>query len=108
MDRAVRQGFREFEDLRPATSPLSQPDPELPYYVQTQTSDVGMGAVLYQLDTEDQRKVVSYASAKFDDVQLRYCVHERECLAIVWALKRYKRYLDGQRFTLRTKPQTLA
>ena len=87
---------------------LYRPAADLPYVLQTDTSDVGMSAVLYQPGPDGERRVVSYASAKFNDVHTRYELYEKECFAIVWAIRRYKAYLEGQLFTLRTDVKALA
>lgn len=86
---------------------LSRPDNSLQFFLQTDVSDVGMGAVLFQVDPEENRKILSYASAKFDQTQTRYSQHEKECLAIIWAIKRYKPYLEEKSFILRTDHRSL-
>jgi hypothetical protein len=42
------------------------------FYLQTDAAKTGMGAVLYQLDDEGTRKVISYASAKFSLAEAKY------------------------------------
>ena len=32
--------------------------------------------------------------------EVRYLIIEKECLAVVWGIKRFKLYLAGRRFTL--------
>ena len=86
---------------------LSRPDPALPYILQTDTSDIGVGAVLYQIDANGDKKIISYASAKFNEVQNRYDPNEKQCFAIMWAIKRYRPYLDQQPFTLKTDKHAL-
>ena len=39
--------------------------------------------------------------------QRRYHVNEQECLAIVWAVRRYRAYLEDKEFTLRTDNKAL-
>lgn len=81
---------------------LHRPDPNEPFILQTDASKLGMGAVLFQYGPEKQRRIVSFASAKFKPVEQRYHCNEQECLAVVWAVKKYRRYLEDQRFTLLT------
>jgi hypothetical protein len=61
-----------------------------------------MGAVLYQLDDESARRVVSYASAKFSPAEAKYHSNKQEGLAVVSALRKYRPLLEDGRFTLRT------
>ncbi|ROT64664.1 putative uncharacterized protein K02A2.6-like [Penaeus vannamei] len=72
-----------------------------PNRVKTDASDVGLGAVLLQEDA-DVKMPVAYASRKLSDAEKKYSVVERECLAVVWATKKFYRYLYGQQFYLET------
>lgn len=75
--------------------------------VQTDASSVGIAAVLYQDNSNGKRSVIFYASAKLTKTQQRYHVNKQECLAIVWAVKRYRPYLEDREFTLRTDNKAL-
>lgn len=86
---------------------LSRPDPQLPFVLQTDASQLGMAAVLYQTKQNDERAIISYASQKFTPTETRYHVNEQECLAVIWAVRRYRPYLEGRRFLLRTDSQAL-
>ena len=48
-----------------------------------------------------------YASEKLIPRQQNYSVREREALAIIWAVKKFHRYLYGQRFTLESDHRPL-
>ncbi|CAB0043274.1 unnamed protein product [Trichogramma brassicae] len=85
---------------------LDRPTPGLPFVLQTDASARGMGAVLYQ-QVGDRRRIIAYASAKFTPAESRYHCNEQECLAIVWAIKRFRPYLEDQPFTLRTDSRTI-
>ena len=67
---------------------------------QTDASDVGIGAVLSQLDENSEEHRIAYASRKLQPRETKYSAVEKECLAIVWALKYFKYYLYGQAFTI--------
>ncbi|XP_063238310.1 uncharacterized protein LOC134539891 [Bacillus rossius redtenbacheri] len=71
---AVKQRFRECYTL-------SRLDPDEPIFVQTDASQEGMGAVLYQEGGDGERRVAEYASAKFGPAERRYHANEQECLA---------------------------
>uniref|UniRef100_A0ABD2VYJ7 RNA-directed DNA polymerase n=1 Tax=Trichogramma kaykai TaxID=54128 RepID=A0ABD2VYJ7_9HYME len=85
---------------------LDRPTPGLPFVLQTDASAKGMGAVLYQ-QVGDGRRIIAYASAKFTPAESRYHCNEQECLAVVWAIKRFRPYLEDQPFTLRTDSRTI-
>ena len=79
---------------------LAMYDPTLPTRVTTDASDVGLGAVLSQAHPEGER-VVSFASCSLTSAQRRYNVTEREALACVWAVEKWRKYLWGRPFCLR-------
>ena len=65
--------------------------------LQTDASNEGLGAVLEQ----DQR-VIGYASRTLTKAEANYSVIQRECFAIVWAMKQFRHYLLGRTFQLMT------
>ncbi|CAJ0629008.1 14807_t:CDS:2 [Entrophospora sp. SA101] len=67
----------------------------------TNASDFAIGAVLSQ-DQGKGEQPVAYESRKLSPAELNYPVHEKELLAIVHAIKLWRPYLEGQRFTVIT------
>ena len=92
-----------------STAPvLSFPDFELPFIVDTDASDFGLGAVLSQVDPESGlEKVVYFASRTLNKPEKRYSTTRKEMLAVVWALKTFRVYLLGRQFRLRTDHSSL-
>ena len=86
---------------------LSRPIPGLPYTLQTNGSNVGMGTVFFQTNTDCTRSIISYASANFSRNQTRYKKNDRECLTIIGALNNFTAHLQGHPFTLRTDDETV-
>ena len=66
-----------------------------------------MGAVLFQQEPGKERRIISNASAKFSPTGAKYHCKEQECLAIIWAIKRFRQYLEDQPFTLCTDSKVL-
>lgn len=64
-------------------------------------SPVGLGAVLLQFDSRGPR-VISFASRALTDVEKRYAQTEKEALALIWAVERFKNFLYGKEFELVT------
>lgn len=91
-----------FEQLKIAltTAPvLICPNFELPFQLRCHASAVGLGAVLSQV-SGTQEKVVAYASRTLNDPEKRYAQSEKECLAAVWSILKFRPYLEGTKFTL--------
>ncbi|KAK2912645.1 hypothetical protein Q8A73_006758 [Channa argus] len=80
---------------------LAYPDPQQPFIVDTDASGVGIGAVLSQ-GGETGERVVAYYSCSLSRPECNYCVTRRELLAVVLAVRHFRPYLLGTRFTLRT------
>ena len=67
------------------------------FSLQTDASAVGLGAVL-----EQNGHVIAYASRSLTAPERQYSVIQRECLAVVYALKQFRHYLLGRQFQLVT------
>ncbi|GJP56686.1 hypothetical protein CLOM_g15741 [Closterium sp. NIES-68] len=98
-----------FDQLKIAlTSPpvLRISDPNRPYEVVTDASDIAIGAVLLQ-DFGDGLQPVAYESRKLQGAEKNYTVHDKEMLAIVHAFKTWRCYLTGADVTVRTDHKSL-
>jgi hypothetical protein len=96
-----------FENLKSkvASSPkcLVLPKPNEAFCVSVDASDIGIGAVLSQ-----PSGIIEYASRVLTSAEKNYSTTEKECLAIVWALEKWRSYLLATEFTVKTdhKPLT--
>ena len=70
-------------------------------------SNVALGAVLLW-EYDGQLFPVSFASRKLSSAERNYSTIERDCLAVVWAIKKFTIYVYGVEFTLQTDYQPLA
>lgn len=68
-------------------------------------SNEAIGAVLMQ--GVSKMCPVAYASRKLTDAEKKYSTTEKECLALVWALKHYRHYLWGLYFQVVTDHSAL-
>eukprot|EP00889_Picochlorum_renovo_P006337 jgi/Picre1/33367/NNA_008691.t1 len=88
---------REFQNIKlklTSAPTLRIADPNLPYVVHTDASDVALGAVLMQ-DFGKGLQPIEFLSKKFGDTQRKYQVFEKEILALVAALREWRHYLLG-------------
>ncbi|XP_003370753.1 retrovirus-related Pol polyprotein from transposon 412 [Trichinella spiralis] len=80
---------------------LAHPNFKILFVVDTDASGDGLGAVLSQI-IAGQERVVAFASRTLSKTERKYCATRREMLALVWALKQFRCFLYGRRFTVRT------
>ena len=81
---------------------LALPNTGDEFEVSTDASDVGIGAVLSQ-----RGRVIEYASRRLNPAEENYSVTERELLAIVWAIEKWRKYLFGKCFCMTTDHRPL-
>ena len=88
-----------FEDLkRELTSApiMKSPDWIQPFELMCDASDYPIGAVLGQR-IDKRPHVIYYASKTLNDAQLNYSTTEKELLAVVFALEKFRSYLIGSK-----------
>ena len=95
-------------------------EPNKPFYIPTQAtttrlgqqfrtdaSGYGIGAVLAQVDSQGQERVISYTSRTLDDHEKNYSAMEKEALAVIFATNHFRVYLFGRQFHLVTDNRAL-
>ena len=73
----------------------------------TDASPVGLGCVLEQKAHDGSFRPVCYASRSLTKVERRYAQFEREALGVVWGVERFRLYLLGTHFEIRTDHKPL-
>ena len=79
---------------------LAYPQFDRPFTLQTDASDVGLGAVLTQVDLSGHEHVISYASRSLSDRKKKYSATEEEALAVLFATDYFRAYLLGKNLLL--------
>lgn len=105
-------GIKAFEETKQAlvnATCLAHPDPNAPWTLACDASDVGMGAVLQQR-CNDSFQPLGFFSRTFNKTQLKYSTYDRELLSIFEAIRHFRYLLEGRTFTVETdhKPLTYA
>lgn len=100
------EAFQKIKDALVSASILATPDFEQPFYLQTDASAYGIGAVLFQRRNE-QEHVISYLSRALSKTESKYSATERELLAVVWSLDKLRCYVEGAKLTIITDHYSL-
>jgi hypothetical protein len=83
------------------------PDWSKEFHVHVDASSIALGAVLTQPGEGDIDHPIAFASRKLSDSEHNYNTTEREGLAMVYALQKFRHYLLGQHFKMFTDHSTL-
>ena len=97
--------FQKLKRMLISAPLMKNPDFNRTFILQTDASGVGVGAVLSQGEEEDQP--IAYFSRKLLPREQAYSTVEKECLAIVLAVKHFKAYLLGHTFIIQTDHRAL-
>jgi len=94
--------FEELKQRLMSPPILGYPNFDLPFELHVDASLLGLGAILYQ-DQGGHPRVIAYASRGLTRSELNYSAYKLEFLALKWAVcEKYRDYLNGQRFTVKT------
>lgn len=107
VDKNYIDAFDKCKELLTNTPLLQYPDFDKTVILTTDASNVALGAVLSQGQISND-KPIAYASRTLSDTEARYSTIERECLAIIWAVKHFRPYLYGRKFIIYTDHKPLS
>lgn len=106
----TEEALRSFEEVKHALTHapvLVHPDFKKHFFIQCDASNVGVGAVLFQIDGDKNERPIAFFSQKLNSAQTNYSVTEKECLAAVLAVKRFRPYVELMPFTIITDHASL-
>ena len=88
---------------------LRLPDYERQFLIDTDASDVGVGAVLSQIDDFGCERPLQFASRKLSKQEVKWPVRDKEALAIVYGVTTFRAYILGAKipFLVRTDHHSL-
>lgn len=73
-----------------------------PYFLQTDASDYAVEIVIYQLDKEEEVRIIACGSGTLNGVEIAYYPTEKELLVLVWSLQKFRTILLGAQIIHRT------
>ncbi|GJY42113.1 transposon ty3-G gag-pol polyprotein [Tanacetum coccineum] len=96
-DSVTEKAFLQLKQSLTTTPTLGLPDWTKSFTVECDASGVGIGAILTQ-----QGRPIAYYSAPLKGSMLAWSTYEKEMLAIVKAVRKWRSYLLGQPFVVKT------
>ena len=108
LNEAQLEAFRKLIDAVVSPKVLALPVPGLPYSIDSDACDYGVGCALFQTHTDGERKPIGFWSRTLNDAEIGYRVPERECLAVMFALKTLRPYILYEKFVLHTDQESLS
>jgi hypothetical protein len=105
-ESAQQNAFDKLKVLLASAPTLKQNDPKSPYVLKTDASNYALGAVLTQR-SEDGEHPIEYASRTLNQSEINYSTTEKEALAVVWALDKFRGYVEGSPVTVISDHQPL-
>eukprot|EP00261_Vitis_vinifera_P039102 XP_019080345.1 PREDICTED: uncharacterized protein LOC109123833 [Vitis vinifera] len=105
-DDKCQRSFELLKQFLTSAPIMRAPNWELPFEVMCDSSDYAIGAVLGQRE-DGKPYVIYYASKSLNDAQRNYTTTEKELLAVVYALDKFRAYLIGSSIVVFTDHSAL-
>jgi transposase InsO family protein len=105
-DKEQGEAFRKLKEFLISAPILSCPHFDYPFTIQCDASEVGIGGVLSQ-EINGVEHVVAYCSRTLSSAERNYSVTEKECLAVLFSINKFRPYIEGYRFTVITDHASL-
>ena len=106
-DEEQDSAFNALREALASSPVLVHPDFDKPFVLFTDASNVAVGAILAQLDENKVDHPIAYFSKTLSKAERNYSVTERECLAVLLAIKQFRPFLYGTHFTIVTDHSSL-
>ena len=99
---AAQRVFDMMKEVMSSCPVLAFPDFTQPFVLECDASGVDIGAILMQ-----GNHPIAFESRKLRDYEKLYSIYDKEMLAIMHALAKFRHYLVGNRFKVKTYHNSL-
>lgn len=97
----AEKSFIKIKEALVSAPILCSPDFTKPFVIQSDASDVGVGGVLTQ-NLDGEEKVIAFASRSLTRAERIQPITQRECLAVIFCIEKFRPFVEGTRFTVIT------
>jgi hypothetical protein len=94
------QAFKELKRKLMSEPIMAHPDVTKPFYIHCDGSYHGLGATLNQKGSDGKLHVIWYASRALSPAEKNYDARELECLALLWALEKWRHFLGDKLYVV--------
>jgi len=98
--RLQEEAFTSIKSAIASGNVLQFPHPNWRFVVATDASNVGIGATLCQEDEKGDYHTIAFASRTLNGAERNLATIEKECLAIIWVVSKWRHYLLGRSFRI--------
>ena len=105
-NKEQEEGFNYLKESLVTCATLAHPDYSQPMIIHPDASGYGLGAILLQV-IDGKEKPLGFASRLLKGSELNYNITEKECLAAVWALQKFRYIIWGCKTTIVTDHHAL-
>uniref|UniRef100_A0AAG5DP56 RNA-directed DNA polymerase n=1 Tax=Anopheles atroparvus TaxID=41427 RepID=A0AAG5DP56_ANOAO len=102
-----RAAFEKFKAVLSSDLLLTHYDPRQEIIVSADASSIGLGATISHKYTDGSVRVVQHASRALSNTEQAYSQIDREALAIIYAITKFRKMIFGRRFVLQTDHKPL-
>lgn len=99
--------FRSLKEVLITAPVMQAPDWSRPFRCHTDASQLAVGGTLAQIGANGDEYVISYFSKRLSAAEENYSANDRELLALVYFLQRFRCYVEGCAFEVLTDNQVL-
>ncbi|KII75119.1 Transposon Ty3-G Gag-Pol polyprotein [Thelohanellus kitauei] len=93
--------FDKMKDVLSCLPTLRYPEKGIQIILETDASNLALGAKISQV-IKGVDYPISFGSRILNRAERNYCTTDKEILAIIWSLKKFRPYLLGNKFVIRT------
>uniref|UniRef100_A0A8R1EPP3 RNA-directed DNA polymerase n=2 Tax=Caenorhabditis japonica TaxID=281687 RepID=A0A8R1EPP3_CAEJA len=101
------ESFQKLKDVLSSDLNLTHYMPKIPIVVAADACDYGIGAVISHRFADGTEKPIAHAARSLNSAEKNYSQIEKEGLGLIFAVKRFHKYLFGRKFLLRTDHKPL-
>jgi hypothetical protein len=89
-----QKSFDQLKKMLARAATLAYPDPNAEFEIHPDACRYGIGAVLLQ-NQDGAEKPLAFASRLLTRSEQNYSITEKECLALIWAVKKFRQFIFG-------------